>query len=218
MTRCTVNRSGKVTLDTSSSYSLLLNPASIAHNRTIAYNNTPTQGQTASESKFSRFEPDTLDFDVVLDGTGVVTRSGGMEESVVSQVDGLSSVLYQYNGTNHEPNRLRLLWGTFIFFGRVKSFNLTYTLFKPGGEPLRAKLKLSFVGFMSKQEMRLSANRSSPDLSHVVEVKAGDTLPLLCERIYGDCRYYAEVAKFNGLRQFRTLKPGLKLHFPPLES
>jgi len=50
-----------------------------------------------------------------------------------------------------------------------------------------------------------------------VQVRDGDTLPLLCERIYGDSRYYMAVARFNGLRQFRALTPGMALHFPPLE-
>jgi len=49
-----------------------------------------------------------------------------------------------------------------------------------------------------------------------VVVKDGDTLPLLCHRIYGDSGYYADVARFNGLSSFRRLKPGLALHFPPL--
>jgi nucleoid-associated protein YgaU len=70
---------------------------------------------------------------------------------------------------------------------------------------------------MSGEEEKLSADASSPDLSHVVQVRQGDTLPLLCHRIYGDSRYYLKVAQFNGLQQFRSLPPGLRLHFPPLE-
>ena len=70
---------------------------------------------------------------------------------------------------------------------------------------------------MSTKEQELAANRSSPDLSHLVEVRDGDTLPLLCDRIYGDAAYYVDVARFNGLDNFRQLTPGVRLHFPPLE-
>jgi nucleoid-associated protein YgaU len=94
--------------------------------------------------------------------------------------------------------------------------SVDYTLFKPSGEPLRAKVKLSFSGFMSKEEEALRANRSSPDLTHLIEVKAGDTLPMLCYRVYKDCSYYLEVAKVNGITNFRDLQLGTKLHFPPL--
>jgi nucleoid-associated protein YgaU len=69
---------------------------------------------------------------------------------------------------------------------------------------------------MSKEEEALRANRSSPDMSHLIEVKAGDTLPLLCYRVYRDSSYYLEVARQNKLTDFRDLKPGSKLHFPPL--
>jgi nucleoid-associated protein YgaU len=93
---------------------------------------------------------------------------------------------------------------------------LNYTLFKSSGVPLRARAEMKFLGFVSTEEGRLSANRSSPDLSHSVLVTAGDTLPLLCQRIYGDSRYYPEVAAFNGLREFRRLVPGTRLNFPPL--
>jgi nucleoid-associated protein YgaU len=112
---------------------------------------------------------------------------------------------------------VRLLWGSLIFFGRMTSMSTQYTLFKASGEPLRAKVDLQFVGTMSKSESQLVANRSSPDLSHVVVVRDGDTLPLLCNRIYGDSSYYPEVAQANGLAGFRELLPGQRLVFPPLE-
>ena len=105
---------------------------------------------------------------------------------------------------------------TLIFFGRLESMATQYTLFKPSGDPLRAKVDLGFTGFMSTKEAELVSNRSSPDLSHRIEVRQGDTLPLLCSRIYGDPLYYLDVARFNGLSDFRRLTPGAKLHFPPL--
>jgi len=49
-------------------------------------------------------------------------------------------------------------------------------------------------------------------------VRDGDTLPLLCHRIYGDPGYYLDVARHNQLTDFRQLRPGAKLHFPPLAS
>jgi nucleoid-associated protein YgaU len=99
----------------------------------------------------------------------------------------------------------------------MQTMSTHYTLFKPSGAPLRAKVDLSFVGAMSKRETELVSNLSSPDLTHLVEVRDGDTLPLLCNRIYGDPGYYLEVARFNQLTDFRNLRPGWKLHFPPLE-
>ena len=46
-------------------------------------------------------------------------------------------------------------------------------------------------------------------------VLAGDTLPLLCQQIYGSATHYLQVAAFNGLDDFRVLEPGRELLFPP---
>ncbi len=218
ITRCEVAPGGAVTIQ-DTSFTVLLNPSEFTHEYTISYNTKKTLGQVGSDTKFSAINPDKISFSILLDGTGAVPRAGASDPlvPVSTQLQNLSKVVYNYVGDEHEPSHVRLLWGTLIFFGRMESMQTQYTLFKPSGEALRAKVTLKFVGFMSKKQMELESNRSSPDLSHLVEVVEGDTLPLLCDRIYGDCGYYLEVARFNRLADFRALKPGTRLHFPPLE-
>jgi nucleoid-associated protein YgaU len=218
MTRYTISDSGTTSLDSSIAFTVLLNPADIKHARSISYDKKKSLGQPAVDPKFSAVEPEKLDFALVLDGTGAVPL-GATETllDVKTQLDKLNRVVYQYDGSRHEPGHVRLLWGTLIFFGRMESMTVHYTLFKPGGDPLRAKVDLAFVGAMSKAETELVSNLSSPDLTHVVDVLQGDTLPLLCNRIYGDPGYYLDVARINGLTHFRELTPGGKLRFPPLE-
>jgi hypothetical protein len=215
---CTVDDSGNVSVSDGASFEVMLNPSSYNHAYSIGYNKKETQGQLGSDTKFSGIKPEKVDFEIVIDGTGVVNLPipGSGSPDVKTQVKQLTDIVYKYDGSSHEPNHVRLLWGSLIFFGRLDSMTVDYTLFKPSGEPLRAKIKLSFTGFMSKEEEALRANRSSPDLSHLIEVKAGDTLPMLCYRVYKDCSYYLEVAKVNGITNFRDLQPGSKLHFPPL--
>uniref|UniRef100_A0AAU6WLI4 LysM domain-containing protein n=1 Tax=Chryseobacterium endophyticum TaxID=1854762 RepID=A0AAU6WLI4_9FLAO len=60
--------------------------------------------------------------------------------------------------------------------------------------------------------------KNSPDLTHKRTIQDGDTLPLMTERIYGDSKYYLEVAKVNNLINFRQLVPGEELYFPPIEK
>jgi hypothetical protein len=218
ITSSTLNgASGKVTVNKSQSYKLLINPAEFSHERSICYNAKRTLGQNSNPVRFSAVNPDKISFSVVFDGTGAVPVPPGASQEVATQIDALSAIVYTYQGDHHEPNHVQILWGTLIFYGRLKSMSLNYTLFKSSGAPLRARAELAFMGFVSKEEGRLAANRSSPDLSHSVLVVDGDTLPLLCQRIYGDSRYYPEVAAFNGLREFRRLQAGARLHFPPLK-
>ena len=217
MIRYKVSESGTTSLDTSVAFTVMLNPADVKHTRGIVYDKKKAQGQPALDPKFSAADVETLAFALVLDGTGVVPLPEGVARlDVKTHLENLNKVVYQYDGNQHEPGRVRLLWGTLIFFGRMQNMSTHYTLFKPSGAPLRAKVDLSFIGSMSKRETELVSNLSSPDLTHLVEVRDGDTLPLLCNRIYGDPGYYLEVARFNQLTDFRNLKPGGKLHFPPL--
>ena len=68
------------------------------------------------------------------------------------------------------------------------------------------------------EELAQEAQLQSPDVSHLVTVRAGDTLPGLCANIYGTSLYYLRVAAFNGLTSFRRLAPGTQLVFPPLSG
>ncbi|HTI18917.1 MAG TPA: peptidoglycan-binding protein [Trinickia sp.] len=212
---CKVN-DGSISVDGSrDAFEAMINPAAYKRQLDIAYSEQHTLGQFSAAPKFSAILPEKLTLqDLVLDGTGVVEMAS--PKSVKDMIDVLLAVIYNYNGQKHEPNYVRLLWGTFIFFGRAESISIDYTMFKPSGEPLRAKVSLSFTGWMSAEESTLRANQSSPDLSHLVEVAMGDTLPLLCSRIYNDPSYYREVARINNLTNFRNLKPGTVLRFPPL--
>ena len=152
----------------------------------------------------------------MLDGTGVVADAAG--QSVADQMRTLKAIVYSYNGSNHEPNVVKIAWGRGLaaFYGRMESMSASYTLFRPSGEALRAKVELGFISFSTQMEEALMAQRSSPDMTHVVRVRAGDTLPLLCERIYRDASKYLEIARLNGLDGFRSLPPDTVLNFPPM--
>ncbi|CAG2155879.1 hypothetical protein D3C81_884510 [compost metagenome] len=201
------------------SIALLINPSQLRHERNTCFSKEKPMGDTGSGRPFSHMQPGKLSFAVVFDGTGVVPRpaNSAMPDEVEDQLKALSAVIYAYKGVQHQPSIVQILWGLLIFTGRLTSFSTDYTLFRPSGAPLRATATLAFDSYTSSKQARLEADASSPDLSHLVRVRDGDTLPLLCERIYGDSRYYMDVARFNGLRQFRALEPGTALHFPPLE-
>lgn len=203
---------------TGPSISLLINPSEISWVRQTEFGGCAPMGDPGSGRNFSKIQPDTLDFTTVFDGTGAVPvpRNIQLPVEVDGQLASLDTIIHKYNGPKHEPNVVQVIWGTLAFYGRATSVSIDYTLFRPNGAPLRAKVAMSFQGYKTSLEAALEADMQSPDLSHAVLVREGDTLPLLCHRIYGDSRYYVDVARFNGLQAFRALKPGLTLHFPPL--
>ena len=216
ITACTVGSSGKISVDESRQFRFSINPESYDHSFALRYNDQAAPGKSEVTTRFDKAEPETLKIRALLDGTGAFAEDNGEPDDVKSQLEKLSAIVYRYDGDQHEPNPVQVLWGSQIFIGRLESMSVDSTMFKANGEPLRAKLDLAFKSFATAEEEALRANRSSPDMSHLVEVRAGDTLPLLCHRIYRDSSYYLEVARHNDLTDFRDLEPGSKLHFPPL--
>lgn len=220
MTACTVSPSGSINDIGGKQFEVMLNPSSYRHHRKICYSKRHEFGQIASASKFDGIQPDTVSFNIVVDGTGVTkTPIPGLgSKDVTTQMETLNKVVYAYDGESHEPNHVKLAWGVMIFYGRLLTMSVDYTLFKLNGEPLRAKVDLEFQGFMPKSEQDRRKNQSSPDLTHLVEFRQGDSLPLLCYRIYEDSSYYLEVARVNEISAISDIAPGTRLVFPPLSQ
>lgn len=202
------------------SFDVLINPASIKRSKKINYDKKAVQGTVSAEPKFNSYENDTLDFELILDGTGVIpgASSSSKPKEVSEEIDKLNKIIYDYQGSQHEPNVVTISWGTTLFKGRLESLSIDYTLFKPAGAPLRAKLGLKFVQFRTNAEAVKEAQNQSPDMTHLVAFKAGDNLQALCNKIYGDGSYASEVAKLNGLTSFRNIRPGTQMFFSPLKK
>jgi hypothetical protein len=195
---------------------LSINPASFSLSLGVCFNDVDAAGGTGEAKTFNRSFGATLTTEFIFDGTGAVPGAG--DQDVAAQISDFRRALLDTNSETHSPNYVKLSWGKTLFKGRLKSLDIEYTLFNPDGSPLRARAKASFVGFQEKREARLAQNLNSPDLTHAVTVRPGDTLPLLCSRIYGDSIYYTKVAEANGLTGFRDLTPGTVLAFPPLSG
>jgi hypothetical protein len=205
---------------TGTPYDVLINPAEYSHNFTILYNDTSGAGASAPSPGFNKMGKETMSFTIWFDGTGVVPGfplSQG-SSSVDEQITVFKKMAFRLDGKIHSPNYLEISWGTLVFRCRLVTMNLTYTMFRPSGEPIRAKCVLSLASYVSADERKKEAAEQSPDMSHLVSVKSGDTLPLLCYRVYGTSVHYAAVARANGLTSFRNLPAGTQLLFPPLRT
>lgn len=199
-------------------YSVQINPEKYSQQFAIQYVSSESLTTGGVTTKFVTQKPQDLDLEFYLDATGAVpqTSGGTPVTSVSDEIDKIKGVVYSYNGTIHSPNYLRILWGKLKFDCRMESMGIEYTLFSPCGVPLRARLSPKFKQYLSSQKLALEAKNSSPDLTHYRTVAAGDTLPVMCHRIYQDSKYYVDVARVNGLTSFRDLEPGRQILFPPL--
>lgn len=203
------------------SFQVLINPEKYTHRYGIQYNQTQAQGSNGPSPTFNRMANDQVSFELIFDGTGVIpsalpSLANLTGNTLPKQIESFKRLVFDYSGDIHSPKYLKLAWGTLLFKGRLQSLDLTFTLFQPDGAPLRARANLSLIGYSSESELARKANKTSPDLSHVRTVRAGDTLPLMCHRIYGQSGLYLQVAAHNRLTDFRNLVVGSQLEFPPL--
>jgi LysM repeat protein len=205
-----------------------LNPNSIKLSQTVTYtasnNDEQNNSQIITHQKFAGVPAPNLTLELLLDATGAIPSEDG-QQTVADRVKKFKETCFFYRGSNHETPYVKLLWnGNSLFkyndhayFARIKNFDVNYTLFSAEGEPLRAKINATFLGTMDTKTQAKIMDKQSPDLTHVVTVKAGDTLPMLCEKIYGSRQMFHEVARVNNLLSFRFIKPGTELVFPPIK-
>lgn len=196
------------------SYKVMINPETYTHSYSIDYSNRQEPGTPNTSSKFEKAPPSEVSFDLIFDGSGVVDIN---RVDLVDEIEKFKKVVYDYNGDIHKPNYLKITWGKSPFFQcHLTSMSITYKLFRPDGSPIRAEVKVSFKNFEDPNKIEQEAKRKSPDLSHIVTVVAGDTLPALTYKAYGEKEHYLKVARFNQLTNFRNIKPGTQIVFPPL--
>lgn len=213
----------------------LINPEEIVMNHRIDYDDLTPTGNSGSKRTLKTVTSPKLELKFLFDSTGIIpmANSGrsllgqslpasfspqGVTVPVQEQIDHFKAVTHDFSGDIHSPRFVKVSYKDLIFKGQLDSLKITYTLFDPSGTPMRAVAQASFTEYIDQVTLDKLANRKSPDLTHVRVIKNGDTLPLMCNKIYGNSKYYLEVAKVNNLSDFRNLIPGTKLFFPPLDK
>lgn len=195
-------------------FEAFLNPNEITLSYEFEYDSAQGAGTTNSRMNFKKVKPGDLVLAFFIDGTGASGEVVDVQERVK-----LFQTVTGYNGKIHRPNYLKVGWGTLSVRRCVlKSASIVYKLFRPDGVPLRAVITATFTDNADDQTRVAITGDESPDLTHIHLVKAGDTLPALCQKFYGDVAYYPDVAAFNKLNNFRQLEPGLRLVFPPVRK
>jgi hypothetical protein len=200
-----------------------LNPNKYSENVSVEVTETKIEGTKDPIKKFRHVNSTDLELELILDGTGVVemtTKDGTSkikdDNFVTEQIKLFKDVALLYDGEKHEIPYVNVIWGRLNFKGRLKSLDISHSLFNSQGKPLRSTLKAIFSSSSNIETLVKQQALKSPDLTHLLTVRTGDTLPLMCQTIYNDSSYYLKVAKFNGLVDFRNLEPGTEIIFPPI--
>ncbi len=195
-------------------FEVMFNPNTYSQKYEVVYKEEQGQGSTGSTQKFGSIKPQEYSFEFVFDGTGTSSELTDVND----EIESFLKVTGKINSEIHRPLYLLISWGSLISACVLKSAEITHSLFKPDGYPLRSKVKATFAENIDDTLRTAEEGKNSPDLTHYRIVKEGDTLPLMVYRIYGDSSYYLQVARINKLANFRKLEVGTTIQFPPVKQ
>lgn len=201
-----------------SPYTTAINPEKYSLTYKSEYSNDQASGASGGGPKYIRSLPEDLDLEFLFDRSGVFADSPYKDEGIKQDFEDFKRIVFDYSGDEHKPNYLKVLWGDLVFPCVMTELNVEYKLFNANGKPIRAIAKVKFKNFIEEAKRAAREKKSSPDLTHYRQVMEGDNLPLMTFKIYGDSKYYLEVAKVNNLTNFRKLTPGLQIVFPPIDK
>lgn len=196
-------------------YTAMINPETYTLDYKVEFNDQQAPGTTAKDSPPVVKRPDEMQFEFLFDCSNIIQTT--FKPDIYDELEDFKKLMLEYDSESHDFKHFKLVWGKLIFKGRCTSLSISYKLFNPNGTPIRAVCKVGFKGGV-EEELRVALEaKASPDLSHLRVVKDGDTLPALCYEVYGDSKYYLEVARANELENFRSLNVGSQLKFPPVK-
>lgn len=204
------------------------NPESLKIDMSNTYDFVKGLNQISGNLKFLRGKTTCLKVTLIIDSTlakDFVNFIDGALDGINGQLEKFLKLAYTMNDSSHESNYLILKWGSMKFGDstagfrcRLKKLEIEHKMFANDGTPLRSEAKCTFVESLSDDARAKKVKKNSPDLTHVRQVKQGDTLPKMVFDIYGNTQYLMAVAAVNNLDHFRSLTVGQSLIFPPVQS
>lgn len=219
-----IKAKGASDTDTSKVFNVMFNPVAFTQKLEIELASTQASGSSGNENKFLRMKPVDFTFEFILDGTG--TAAPAPENGIVAEIDKLLGICYHIEGENHKPNYVEIQWGSLkspkkgesIIVAAFKSIDINYTMFKPDGTPIRAKINAVFTEEIPKETQARDANNQSPDLTKYRQISTHSKLPLMVNTEYNTQKHCISIAKANKLDSMRRLTTGKFLRMPPYDK
>ncbi|NMM49678.1 CIS tube protein [Marinigracilibium pacificum] len=204
-------------------FPVMYNPEKFSKSIRTRYQRRQVPGDAGEELSFEGIEGDEISFEFLFDATGGSINSIQGEaakalDGVDVQIELFLALTHSRDPNEHQPPKLTLVWGTFIFDCRLVNATIDYTLFNSLGRPLRATINATFKGDEPRILQAAFDKLFSADLTHARIVKDGETLPMISKEVYGDPKYYLEIARVNNLTNFRSIPAGTELILPPLDK
>lgn len=198
-------------------FAVQFNPKTLGVDYSITY--VEAQGKS-DKITFVKAKPTDITVEFTLDGTGVDVLKPSDKTVVQDRINQFLEMCKETDSNTHEPPFILISYGTLIYKTRFKSCNITYTLFKSDGTPLRALLKVTFLNIKNNVTDEREQSLNSPDVTHRRTLEGHQSLIGVAYGIYGRNDLYVQVAQANNLDTFRRRKLPQKqnLYYPPIKK
>ncbi|GAA1948890.1 LysM peptidoglycan-binding domain-containing protein [Amycolatopsis minnesotensis] len=195
------------------------NPNQLTLTKRTEWRRKPSRTATqAAVPEFVGSAPRTLSVEVFLDATR--KHDNSVERDVQDLMLAVVPTTESLGKDRPASPWVRFEWGrsaTVRFNGIVKSISVTYSLFDGDGTPLRARCALS-IEEAGGDTPRQNPTSGGLEARRSHQVVAGDSLPMLAWREYGDATAWRVIAEANEVDDPMRLRPGTELLIPAQEG
>lgn len=187
------------------------NPTEYQMRKGARYGEQNRPNSATPVTQFGGGDAETLSMELLFD---TYEAGGDVRERYTDRLDGL--LLVEEN--RGSPPVCRVVWGSLDFRCVLQNVDKRFTMFRPDGVPVRARVNATFKQFNPPTEEREASEGTVPDNTVVHTVQEGETLNDVARQYYGDPAEWRPIAGENGIANPRTLPAGTSLTVPPLEE
>ena len=197
-----------VNTDTGERLEVLFNPEEYSLNRDNNFAQAVVPGRSAPLLQFTHGNMRTLELELLFD-TYEQLRDVRQETNRLVR-------LLDINPETHAPPVLLFVWGSLRFQCVLARANQKFVMFLPSGQPVRARIQVTFNEFSNSSLEAKEIKRETGDFTKVHVVLAGETLSGIAGQVYANPQLWRPLAIRNGIDDPRVLTPGRRLAVPRL--
>jgi nucleoid-associated protein YgaU len=207
----------KLNIDGGPTLECYFNPTEYSISKSNDWKYKSVTGTSFSPPEFGGGQPRQIELSLLFDQT-FPPFTMPVRESTAALLDMMEVPSGKTGGSpTAVPPFVTFEWGRLVFKGACVSLSVTYKLFEPNGDPLRADVKLTLKQAEAAQQGQNPTTRASAGYG-VHRVRDGDTLPSISYQAYGDATKWRLIAEANGVDNPLHLRRGSALSLPRLDG
>ena len=207
----------KLNIDGGPTLECYFNPTEYSISKSNDWKYKSITGTSFSPPEFGGGQPRQIELSLLFDQT-FPPYTMSVRDSTAALLDMMEVPSGKTGGSpTAVPPFVTFEWGRLVFKGACVSLSVTYKLFEPNGDPLRADVKLTLKQAEEAQQGQNPTTRATAGYG-VHRVRDGDTLPSISYQAYGDATKWRLIAEANGVDNPLHLRRGRALSLPRLDG